>query len=417
MLKTISNAYGVCSAALGKIKEVSQPVRKFILHIIPLWLSMNCRLTFLNMQRWGGRSEKTYRSMFAKAFDWFSFNYEVVKACFGKQKVIAVFDPTYLQKSGKKTYGVARFYSGTAGQALRGLEASCLCFVGVKDHTALHALAEQSPTPESLHQQGKTLVDHYLSIVQKHLAKILSLTAYLVVDGYFMKQEFILPLVQAGLHLITKARSDANLRYLYKGAQKRRGRKKRYDGKIEVSHVDRRRIPLICSDPEKDICAGVVYSVALKREVLVAFIYYKDEKTGKYKKNKKGEVKPEIILCTDTAMARLEMCRYYGLRFQVEFLLRDTKSYCGLQHCQARSKEKLHTHFNVALTAVSVAKAAYYLSVPKNKRESFSMMDIKMQYMNELFTQRIFSNLAIDPSCEKYKPIYEQCLNFARIRA
>lgn len=416
MLKTVSNAFDVCSAALGKVKDLSRPVRKFILHIIPLWLSMNCRLTFMNLQRWGGRREKTYRSMFSKSFEWFSFNYQVVKACF-RGKVIAVFDPFYLKKSGKKTYGVAKFYSGTAGKALKGLEASCLCFVGVRDHTALHVLAEQSPTPESLKAAGKTLVGHYLSIIEAKLEKILALTSYLVVDGYFLKQDFILPLVGAGLQVITKGRSDANLRYLYKGKQKQRGRKKRFDGKVEVSRVDKRRVPLVHSDAEKDIYAGVVYSVVLKREVLVAFVYYKDEKTRGYKKNNKGQVKPEIILSTDTQMKPLEMCRYYGLRFQVEFLIRDAKSYCGLEHSQARSKEKLYTHFNVALTAVSIAKAAYHLSLPKKQRESFSMMDIKMQHMNALITNRIFSNLAIDPSCEKYQQTYEDCLNFGRLRA
>jgi hypothetical protein len=359
---------------------------------------------------------KSYRRLFSKTFDWFRFNYEVVKACF-RGKVIAVFDPFYLPKSGKKTYGVARFYSGTAQRALSGLEASCLCFVGVNDHTALHALVEQSPTPESLHLQGKTLVSHYTSIVLKHLTEILALTRYLVVDGYFLKEGFILPLVEQGLQVITKARSDANLRYLYKGKQNGRGRKKRYDGKIEVSRVDKRRIPLVHRDTEKDIYAGVVYSVLLRREVLVAFVYYKDPKTGKYKKTKKGKVKPEIILSTDTGMKPLEMCHYYGLRFQVEFLIREAKSYCGLEHCQARSKEKLHTHFNVALTAVSLAKAAYHLAVPKKQRESFSMMDIKMQHMNELLTKRIFHNLDIDPSCEKIKPLYEECLNFGRLRA
>ena len=90
MLKTISNAYGVCSAALSKIKQVSQPVSKFILHLVPLWLSMNGRYVFLNLQRWGRRSEKSYRSMFCKTFDWFHFNYEMVKDYF-KGKMIAVF--------------------------------------------------------------------------------------------------------------------------------------------------------------------------------------------------------------------------------------------------------------------------------------------------------------------------------------
>jgi hypothetical protein len=111
------------------------------------------------------------------------------------------------------------------------------------------------------------------------------------------------------------------------------------------------------------------------------------------------------------------MCCYYGLRFQVEFLIRDAKSYCGLQDPQARSRQKLHTHFNITMTAVSVAKAAYYLSLPQKQRESFSMADIKMMHINELMTNRIFANLDIDPSCKKYQQTYQDCLNFARLRA
>jgi hypothetical protein len=43
------------------------------------------------------------------------------------------------------------------------------------------------------------------------------------------------------------------------------------------------------------------------------------------------------------------------------------------------------------------------------------MMDIKMRHMNELITNRIFENL--DLSERKIKRIYNQCLNFGRLRA
>lgn len=418
MLKTVSNACGVCSAALSKIKEVSRPVTKFILHVVPLWLSMNCRYVFMNMQRWGGRSEKSYRHMFARPFDWFSFNCALVRANF-KGKIIGIFDPSYIRKSGKKTYGLAKFYSGTAGKALKGLEIGCLCFAGVEEHSALHGICVQSPTPESLHRKGKTLVDHYVKVILDRIKEIVALTAYLVVDGYFMKKDFIEPLLQKGLHVITKARSDANLRYVYRGKQKARGRKRVCDGKIDTAKLDGRRLPLISSDREKDIFAGVVYCVLLKRMVLAVFIYYKEPGTGSYLTNKKNKkAKPEIITSTDVAMDAPTACSYYGLRFQVEFLIRDGKSYAGLEDCQARSKQKLHTHFNIALTAVSVAKAAYFLPLPKKQRaEGFSLMDVKMLHMNELMTNRIFYNLGIDPSCEKYQKAYENSINFGRLRA
>jgi hypothetical protein len=143
----------------------------------------------------------------------------------------------------------------------------------------------------------------------------------------------------------------------------------------------------------------------LKQNILAAFVYYGDRE------------QPEIIIGTDTEMDVKTLCKYYGLRFQVEFLIRDAKQYTGLQDCQGRDEMKLYTHFNIAMTTVSIAKAAYHLSVPEEQRGSFSMADIKMWHMNQLITKRIFSNLDVDLSCEKIKRIYNQSLNFGRLRA
>jgi len=405
MLKPSSNALRVVEATLGKITEVKKPVSKFIIHIVELWLGMNCRYVFSNMGRWGTMNEKSYRNCFKKFFDWFGFNYHMVKQHCGKE-IVAVFDPSYIKKSGKQTYGMGMFWSGVRQKALKGLEIGCLAFVDVTAGTAMHAVAEQTPSPKTLKAQGNTLVTHYVSLLKKHFTDIKCITNYLAVDGYFMKKEFIAPLHKEGLHIITKTRSDANLMYLFKGKQKAgRGRKKVYDGKIDTTQIDKRRLPCCYADEDMKVYAGKVYCVLLKQIVLAAFIYYGDKE------------KPEIIIGTDTAMEVTKMCKYYGLRFQVEFLIRDAKQFTGLEDCMARDEQKLHTHFNIAMTVVSVAKVAYYLSIPKEQRGSFSMADIKMLHMNQLITKRIFSNLALDLSCRKIKRIYNQCLNFGRIRA
>lgn len=213
-------------------------------------------------------------------------------------------------------------------------------------------------------------------------------------------------MVKQGLHIITKARHDANLMYLYKGKQKPgKGRPKLYDGKVNTAAIDKRKIKCCYRDTGMQVYAALLYCVQLKQTVLAAFVYYGDKQ------------KPEIIVGTDTQMSAMTLCKYYGLRFQIEFLIRDAKQYGGLEDCQAKDQQKLHTHFNIALTAVSVAKAAYYLSVPIEQRGSFSMADIKMLFMNQLITKRIFSNLAVDLNCKKIKRIYNQCLNFGRLRA
>lgn len=405
MLKTKSNALKVVEATLCKVTGVTKPVSKFIIHTIDLWLGMNCRYVFSNMERWGSMTEKSYRNGFNKFFDWFRFNFALLKQHGGKE-IIAVFDPSYIKKSGKQTYGLGMFWSGVRQRALKGLEIGCLAFVDVNAGTALHGEAVQTPSPKTLQQKGKTLVNHYVEIIEKHISDIVSVTSYLAVDGYFMKTAFILPLLKKGLHIITKARSDANLMYVFNGKQKQgRGRKRLYDGKINTASIDKRRLRCCYRDNQMKVYTGVVYCMLLKQTVLAAFIYYGEKE------------KPEIIISTDINMDAMLMCKYYGLRFQIEFLIRDAKQHTGLEDCMARDEQKLHTHFNTAMTAVSVAKAAYHLSMPQTKRGSFSMADIKMMHMNQLITKRIFSNLALDLSCRKIKRIYNQCLNFGRLRA
>jgi hypothetical protein len=98
-------------------------------------------------------------------------------------------------------------WSTTKG--IKGSGDSCLAFVDVAAGTAMHALAEQTPSPKSLKEKEETLVTHYVSLIKKHLSDIKAVTCYFAVDGYFMKKEFIAPLQKEGLHIITKTRSDA----------------------------------------------------------------------------------------------------------------------------------------------------------------------------------------------------------------
>ena len=405
MLNSKSNALRVVEATLGKVTEVKKPVSRFIIHILELWLGMNCRYVFTNMERWGRMTEKSYRNRFSKFFDWFGFNFLLTRQHCSKE-LIAVFDPSYISKSGKHTYGIGMFWSGVRQKALRGLEIGCLAFVDVAAGTAMHGIVVQTPPPKNLKAEGKTLVHHYIRVIEKHIRDIKSVTQYLAVDGYFMKQDFIKPLLKQGLHIVTKARHDANLMYLYNGQQREgKGRPKTYAGKVNTKAIDKRRIKCYYAGKDLKVYAAVLYCVQLKQNVLAAFVHYE------------GKEQPEIHISTDTEMEVLTLCKYYGLRFQVEFLIRDAKQYAGLEDCQARDEQKLHNHFNIAMTAVSIAKAAYYLSAPKEQRTSFSMADIKMLHMNQLITKRIFSNLGVDLSCRKIVRIYNQCLNFGRLRA
>lgn len=122
-------------------------------------------------------------------------------------------------------------------------------------------------------------------------------------------------------------------------------------------------------------------------------------------------------MCTDKELDGSLIVRYYRLRFQIEFLIRDAKQHAGLEDCQARSENKLYFHFNMAFSVVSIAKAATWLSIPKEQREAFSMRNLKLLYYNKLLTERIFENLALDLNCKKIKRLYRQCLDIGQLAA
>jgi hypothetical protein len=409
MLISNSNAFdkisGLVSASLQKLENLSKPRFKFFSTLFELWLGLPLRYTMLNLSRIGAYSEKSIRLHFEKLFDFVSFNTAVIHKSCGKE-LIAAFDPSYIPKSGKQTPGLGKWWSGKEQCTRKGLEISCLSIIDVAAGTALSLEAVQTPCKEVLQQENRNQVSHYVSIIKRQMPTLKTMVKYLTADGYFMKHDFIAPLLKEGLHIITKMRPDADLRYTYNGTkQSSRGRPKLYDGKVDCTSMDKRRIKKFAEDEEVIYYSGIVYCKALKQ--LVRIVYLQQKATKRY----------EIFLCTDTLIEPGLIIKYYRLRFQIEFLLRDAKQHCGLEQCQARSENKLYFHFNMALSAVSVAKAALWLSLPKQKREAFSMRNIKLMFYNKIMTERIFSNLALNLNCKKIKRLYNQCLNIGTLAA
>ena len=131
-----------------------------------------------------------------------------------------------------------------------------------------------------------------------------------------------------------------------------------------------------------------------------------------YLDEKGGVKKTKLYFCTDLDLPAWYIVKYYQNRFQIEFLYRDANQFTGLEHCQARDKDKLHFHFNTALTTVSVMKAAHYLNLPKEERTSFSMASLKTLYHNELLLNKFFEAFAIDPKHYLNNPKINEILNF-----
>lgn len=404
---------------LYKMQGLNKCRKDFLMHILGLYLTIKGRINFLQMERYGIYRESTYRNHFENGFDFETFNRILIEENTSSERII-VFDPSYISKSGKHTYGVSKFWSGCAQRPEWGLEIGELAIVDIVNQTALHYYCQQTPDKQTLQAKNQNLIDHYANLISSRLNKLTGLASHLVVDGYFAKHSFFEKVLADAKHLplITKLRNDAALYYLYQGPPTgKRGRPKFYDGKVDWKKLTPQQWDL--SGPpadnlpqqrtDKQMLSAIVYSKSLQRKLKVVCVQ-KPNKEGIWTVDK-------VYASTDLSLAAHKMVEYYQLRFQAEFPFRDAKQYVGLNHCQARDKEKLAFHFNACLTAVSIAKTVHWLALPKQERGSFSIADVKTLYFNELLLDRFLSIFQIDPDIAKNNPDINQLLSFGAIAA
>lgn len=405
----LAQALGLIENILSEVEGLSQPRVKFMRWIFGAWLGLPVRHTISNLARFGPYCEKSIRLHMAKSFPFASVGQQLIARFCGGER-IAAFDPSYLSKSGRHTYGVDSWWCGSAQRMLKGLELGILGVIDVKARTAFSLRATQTPSHHELKQQGKNLMSHYVGLIEEQAPLLRQLKVRLIAaDAYFAKKSWIEPLRAMGFEVVTRLRSDANLNYLYHGPQAPTGRPRKYAGKVNCRKIDKRRLSRFASDDKAHYYSGVVYAVGLGCRVRIVYIEQIRTKGKGY----------SIVMSSDTELAPEKIVEYYKLRFQIEFLIRDAKSYAGLEEAQARDKEKLDFHFNMALTSVSWAKAAFWMTQPacdtspdtSLHRGAFSMRNCQLLFLNGLCTHRVFQNLALDLSLEKHRHAYHQCLN------
>lgn len=368
---------------LDKLPNINLWRREFLTETFILFMSIRGRINFLQLARYGKRKEQRYRQQFEKHFDFLSFNKELTISQ-GSGRYAIAFDPSYISKSGKKTPGVGWYWSGVANQAKWGLEIGGIGAIDIDNHTAFHLEAVQT-----LNKDGQTLPDWYAEIISERKETLTSISRYLVADAYFSKKVFADQIIKSDMHLVSRLRDDADLKYLCNELPTgEKGRPRKYAGKIIVSDIDEKYFSLINQNDESIVYAAEVYSKALKRNIMLVHVRY-------LKGN--GKCATKLYFSTDVEMNPNDVLEYYQSRFQIEFLYRDGKQYTGLNDCQARSEKKLHFQFNASLTSINIAKAIHWLNIPKEKRGAFSMSDVKTMNHNILMLERFIDVFGICP--------------------
>lgn len=390
----MSKSKALVTKIIEKIEGLNKKRRLFLISLFSTLLTFRGRHNFLNLARYGDYNEKTYRLQYEKDFDFLAFNKELIFQSKIKSRIVA-FDPSFIPKSGKHTPNLDHFWSGSYNRAMKGLEIGGLALLDPVNNTALHLDATFTPSKDILEKRDWTRIDYYAFWLIQHKDYFAQHIDYLCVDGFFAKEKFVSQITTStNLHIISKLRKDANLRYLHTGPQKKgRGRPKLFCEKINLKKIDKRRLKKVYEDDDVILYEGIVNSKTLKRNIKQCYVAIKEEGvfSGKY----------VVLFSTDLELGALSILRNYKLRFQIEFLFRDSKQHTGLTHCQARSTVKMDFHANAALSAVNIAKASYYLPIAKEQRSAFSMADIKTENYNLFLLDLIYSMSDIRPNLQK----------------
>lgn len=405
----------IVTDTLKQLSGLSKPRQKFVAALIATILAVRGRVNYRNLARYGGYNERTYARQFAQPFAWLNYHAQLIQSSMpASHRRILAQDASFIPKSGKQTSGLDWFYNGCAGRAERGLEIHACAVVDLTQKGAYVAAVAQTPATPELKKEdaARTRLDFALQQVQTVRPHLAADIQYLAADGAFANKKYADGVLTAGLHLVTKLRNDANMRFRFTGPRTgKRGRPKVYDGKVDWQDLSRfEKVALTDFNFDTDIegYTAELYHCTIKRWLRVIVLVWHTAD---------GKRHHAIFATTDLKCAAVAVLEMYQARFQIEFLFRDGKQFAGLTECQARNAAALDFHFNASLATVSAARAAMAKEQANEESFVFSLATQKQVTFNELFLVEISTRLGYDLNCWKIHPAYEELRTYGALAA
>jgi DDE superfamily endonuclease len=400
---------------LKQMPAVGKPQAKFLEILFTTILALRGRVNFRNLSRYCDYSERTIARQFRRCFDWPAFHQQIMtQALSPHSELISAQDASFIPKSGKQTFGLGYFFNGCASRAERGLEISTLAVVDVTRRCAFTLAVAQTPPghDEAATPQGKeeTRVDFYKQQLHAHRHRLPAHVKYHCADGYFAKKKYIDEVVSLKLHPITKLRCDADCLFLFTGPHpKRRGRRRKYDGKVNFQDLGRfDDLGTMEGAEYLHLYTALVWQVTLKRKLRVVVVV-----------NRKDPNKPRyvVLASSDLELDGHKLVEFYAARFQMEFLFRDSKQFTGLVDCQARAEAVLSFHFNASLATLNLVRAEALREQTEESAQVFSMASWKQRQFNERLLDLFTEKLALEPTWVKNHPCYDELRTYGAIAA
>jgi IS4 transposase len=206
--------------------------------------------------------------------------------------------------------------------------------------------------------------------------------------------------------MVSKLRHDADLRWLYTGEQKAKGRPRKFADKVRFDDLS--RFELAGEIDGQRVYTAVVNSPTFKRNLRIVYVV----------KEEHGKTYTALLFSTDIGCSALDILRYYKARFQIEFVFRDAKQYTGLCDCQATSEAKLNFHFNASLAALNLLRLEdRQQAVEGVGRNVISIASWKTRKFNAHLLERFSCHLGLDFTAIKSSPGFAALCNYGAIAA
>jgi putative transposase len=394
-------------------------------YIIPAIVTMTGRVTMLGMSRWTdkGGSYRTIQRFFTTAIPW-----ALVFWLFFRQQLFnpdAVYllagDESIVTKSGKKTYGLDRFFSGLYGKPVPGLSFFALSLISVQERRSYPIMVEQQvretvqkaiPKPKKTKSAApkrkpgrpkgsknkdktKVVLTAELELIKNMVLKLLLLInghlplTYLVLDGHFGNNNALQMTRQCDLQLISKLRYDAALYIPYAGPQKSKGTRRKYGDKIDYDHLPAAYLKQTTIEDglQTRIYQAAVWHKEFPMMLNVVIIVKLNLKTGA-----RAHV---ILFSSDLTLTYDLLIDYYALRFQIEFNFREAKQYWGLEDFMNVTPIAVTNAANLSLFMVNVV--ALLLRNFRQRIPQFGVLDLKAHFRGHKYVSETIKLLPEKP--------------------
>jgi hypothetical protein len=391
----------------------------------------------LGLSRWSkkGGSYRTINRFFHFKIDWVSINWMIIKSHLIKKSVyILAGDEVVVSKSGKKTYGIDRFYSSIQNQVIKSIAFLQLVLIDTNTRKAYPLYTKQivrenktgckkvrSKTsnkgkvgrPQGSGNKDKRAVElsKYLIFIQDAIKLVLGIikahvsVAYFVFDGEFGYNGALQMVKQTGLQLISKLQKNSALYYTYEGEQKTKGAKRKYGDKIDYQIIDDRYLKE--TNKDKDIVTKIYQMEMLHKKFADKLNIVIVQKTN----TKTNKIAHAVLFSSDLNLEYTKIIDYYSLRFKIEFVFRDAKQYWGLEDFMNVKEIAVNNGANLSTFMVNIS----HVIKKEFKNDEMSVLDIKAHYHGLKYADEVFKLLPEIPDDILIKQIYSKITSIGAI--